>query len=185
MKNIIFLIATIIFGTTSLNAQDNKNRELTKDERKAIEARIDSIKHVKAEQAIDDSAFVLEADLVTFKRGRTAHVTSNTNFVAVHGGEASVQVAFNVPWPGTNGLGGITVDGYISKYEKKKDKNGNVYLEMYVNGRGISAQVLITLWKGTNNASVSVMQNFNSGRISLDGVLVPIEESNVFKGVAL
>lgn len=185
MKNIIFLIAAIILGTLNINAQEGNRRELTKKERKAIEARIDSIKNAKAEQAINDSAFVLEADLVTFKRGRTAHVTSNTNFVAVNGGEASVQVAFNVPWPGFNGLGGITVDGYISKYEKKKDKKGNIYLEMNVSGRGISAQVFITLWSGSNKASVNIMQNFHSGRISLDGVIVPKEESDVFKGVAL
>ncbi len=185
MKRIIFLITAIIAVVTSLNAQDDGERKLTKKERKAIEARIDSMKHAKAEQAINDSAFVLEADLVTFKRGRTAHVTSNTNFVAIIGNEASIQVAFNVPWPGFNGLGGITLDGYISRLKKNKDKDGNLYLEMGVNGRGISAQVFITLWNGSNKATVNVMQNFHSGKITLDGVIVPAEESEVFKGTAL
>ena len=185
MKKIIFLITAIIAATTAGYAQDDNGRKLTKQERKAQEALIDSMMNATADKAIDDSAFVLEADQVTFKRGYTAHVTSNTNFVAVNGGEASVQVAFNVPWPGFNGLGGITVDGYISRYEKTKDKKGNVYLKMGVNGRGISAQVFITLWAGSNKATVSVQQNFYSGRITLDGVIVPLENSDVFKGVAL
>ena len=56
---------------------------------------------------------------------------------------------------------------------------------MNVSGRGISAQVFITLWSGSNKASVNIMQDFHSGRISLDGVIVSKEESDVFKGVAL
>ena len=185
MKKVIFLITALVIAAVSGYAQDDNGRKPTKQERKAQEARIDSMKSTMAEKAIEDSAFVLEADQVTFKRGYTAYVTSNTNFVAVCGGRASVQVAFNVPWPGFNGLGGITVDGYISRYEKTKDKKGNVYLKMGVNGRGISAQVFLTLWAGSNKATVSVQQNFYSGRITLDGEIVPIEYSGVFKGVAL
>ena len=185
MKRIIFLITAIIAVVTSLNAQDDGERKLTKKERKAIEARIDSMKHAKAEQAINDSAFVLEANLVTFKRGQTAHVTSNTNFVAIIGNEASIQVAFNVPWPGFNGLGGITLEGSVSGYKKTTDKKGNIYIQANVNGVGISAQVFITLWNGGNQATASIQQNFRSGRITLDGDTVPLEESNIFQGTAI
>ena len=37
-----------------------------------------------------------------------------------------VQVAFNVPFSGPNGLGGITVDGNASNYKVKTDKKGNI-----------------------------------------------------------
>ena len=92
MKKIIFLITALVIAAASGYAQDDNGRKPTKQERKAQEARIDSMKSTMAEKAIEDSAFVLEADQVTFKRGYTAHVTSNTNFVAVCGGRASVQV---------------------------------------------------------------------------------------------
>ena len=105
--------------------------------------------------------------------------------MSVCGDRAVVQVAFNVPWSGFNGMGGITVEGRISQYERKTDKRGNVYLTMGVLGNGISAQLFITLWAGGNKASVSVQQNFYSGRITLNGVMVPFEESEVFKGMAL
>lgn len=55
---------------------------------------------------------------------------------------------------------------------------------MSVMGKGISAMVVITLPKGSNNASVTVNPNFNSNRITLNGVLIPGEESKVFQGVA-
>ena len=161
------------------------NKKLSKQERKVLQARIDSLTFQKALSAINDTAFVVEADQVTFKRGYTVHVTSNTNFIAFCGDRAVVQVAFNVPWPGFNGLGGITVEGSVSKYKKTTDKKGNVYIQAGVQGVGISAQVFITLPNGTDKASASVQQNFYSGRITLNGNVVPLEESNVFKGKTL
>ena len=96
-----------------------------------------------------------------------------------------MQVAFNVPWPGFNGLGGITVEGSVSGYKKYSDKKGNTYIQASVNGVGISAQVFITLWNGGDKATVTVQQNFRSGKITLDGCIVPLEESNMFKGTSI
>ena len=58
----------------------------------------------RSRAGINDTAFTIEADKVEFKRGYTAHVTASTNFVAVSGSNAIVQVAFNVPVSGFNGL---------------------------------------------------------------------------------
>ena len=185
VKRMILAVATMLLVAASVSAQDDGGRKLTKKERKALQERMDSLANAEAQKAIDDTAFVIEADEVTFKRGYTAHVTSDTNFIAVCGGEAVVQVAFNVPWPGFNGLGGITVDGYINKYERTEDEKGNVYVQMSVNGRAISAQVFITLWADTDEATVSVQQNFYSGRITLNGKVVPVGESRVFKATAI
>ena len=44
-----------------------------------MEARIDSALNAEAVQAINDTAFTIEADKVEFKRGYTAHVTASTN----------------------------------------------------------------------------------------------------------
>lgn len=185
MKRILIVMIAAVFGIAAATAQDEQPRKLTKQERKALRARIDSLLFAQAEGAIMDSMFVLEADEVVFKRGYTAHVTSNTNFVAVEGDKAVVQVAFNVPWSGFNGLGGITVEGLVSKYETRTDKRGNLYVEMSVSGRGISAQVWITLMAGCNRATVTILPNFHSGRLTLNGVIVPEEDSSVFKGTTL
>ena len=160
-------------------------RELTKAERKALQARIDSLQFAEAEQAINNRAFTLEADQVVFKYGQTAYVTSNTNFISVNDDEAVVQTAFNIPISGPNGLGGVTVEGSTSDYQVKKDKKGNTYIQMGVSGRAISAQLFITLWSGGNKASVNIQQNFYSGRITLNGTMVPAEQSTVFKGTTL
>ena len=93
-----------------------------------------------------------------------------------------VQVAFNIPVPGPNGIGGITLDGNVSNYEIKKDKRGNIDVTMNVMGTGISAMVNISLYSGSNKASVTISPNFNSNRITLTGIVVPSFRSRVYKG---
>lgn len=185
MKRIIFTLIAVIFVAAGTYAQDDGQRKLTKKERKALEARMDSIDNARAVAAVGDTAFVLEADEVVFKRGYAAHVSYTTNFVAVRGSEAVVQVAFNVPWPGFNGLGGITLEGYVTQYERETDSRGNVYVTMNVSGRGISARLFITLWSYGDKATVNIQQNFHSGRLTLNGRIVPADESSVFKGTSI
>lgn len=179
------LMMTMFLLLLAGSAAAQQERELTKAEKKALQEHIDSLLFVEAEQALENRAFTLEADRVVFKYGQTAYVTSNTNFVSVKDNRAVVQVAFNIPVSGPNGLGGVTVEGSFSDYDLSKDKKGNLNLSINVMGTGISARVDIILFKGSNKASVNITPNFNSNRMTLNGVIVPIEKSTVFKGRSL
>ena len=174
----LFMLLTLMAG----NVHAQEFEKLTGAERKAIQEKLDSLMYVEAEKAISYKDFTLEADKVEFKYGQTAFVNSNTNFVSVTGDKSVVQVAFNVPVSGPNGIGGITLDGNISNYEVKKDKKGNINVSMNVMGTGISALVNISLYSGSNKASVTITPNFNSNRLTLTGVIVPSSSSRVFKG---
>lgn len=178
-KMVSILICVLALMVGHIQAQEV---ELTKEEKKALQEKIDSIQHAEAVEAINAKKFTLEADQVVFKYGQTAYVTSNTNFVSVDGEDAVVQVAFNIPVAGPNGLGGVTVDGKVSSYEVKTDKRGTLYLSMNVMGTGISARLDISMPKGTNNATVTITPNFNSNRLTLNGVILPAFKSSVFKG---
>ena len=87
----------VIMALSVVAGQAQETRELTRQEKKEMQARLDSLLHVEAEEAVNARAFTLEADKVMFKYGETAYVTSTTNFVSVKGDDAVVQVAFNVP----------------------------------------------------------------------------------------
>lgn len=178
-KMVSILICALALMVGHIQAQEV---ELTKEEKKALQEKIDSIQHAEAVEAINAKKFTLEADQVVFKYGQTAYVTSNTNFVSVDGEDAVVQVAFNIPVAGPNGLGGVTVDGKVSSYEMRTDKRGTLYLSMNVMGTGISARLDISMPKGTNNATVTITPNFNSNRLTLNGVILPAFKSSVFKG---
>ena len=105
--------------------------------------------------------------------------------VSVNKDDAVVQVAFNVPFSGPNGIGGVTVQGSVSGYKIQTDKKGTTQVSMSVTGIGISAQIWITMYKGSHEASVEILPNFNSRRLTLNGVILPLHKSTVFQGRTL
>ncbi len=182
MKKVILLTLVALFCCAGYSQAQTAEKKMNRQEKKEAQKAMEQALFEEAKQAIENKTFTLEADRVIFKRGRSAFVSSNTNFVMVDGDRASVQVAFNIPVSGPNGLGGVTVDGNVSGYKIKTDKKGTIYLSMSVMGVGISAQVSITLPNGSNNATVDIRPNFNPNRLTLSGTLLPLEQSNVFKG---
>ena len=164
--------------------QTEQTRSADRERAKREQAVADSLAHLKALRSLDRLDFALEADRLTLRRGRVVFVSSDTNFVTLSGDMATVQVA---PFMGggPNGIGGITLEGHASNIRVRTDKRGNTTFSMNVFGRGISATLSIRLPAGSNRASVSIDPNFSSDRIQLTGVLVPLDESRVFKGSAL
>lgn len=195
MKKLVFsIVAMLMIAVGGASAQDiydvqGKNsvepeeKVLSRQERKMLQERIDSMQWATAMEAINDTAFVLEADQVIFKYGQRAYVSSTTNFVSVYKRDATLQVAFNVPAAGPNGMGGITLDGMVTSYKVSTSKKGDmVNIDMNVSGVGISSHLFISMFRGSNKAQVDVLPNFNSHRISLSGRILPADQSFVVKG---
>lgn len=193
MKKIVLLLAVLLFGAGSMMAQQDKSAEKAakqaeKEAKKAEKAAKKAAEEAEANalfeqavQALKNKDFVLEADRIEFKRGSFVYVTPNTNFVSVKGEKATIQLAFNTPAAGPNGIGGITVDGTTSGVQMKTDKKETL-CTMNVQGVAVSARVTFRMAKGTNKCTATVSPNFNSNRISFTGNLYPSSESNVFKG---
>ena len=194
MKRVLSLMvvfALVLGSMTNLNAQDSKaaekakkeaERKEKKEERQAKDAAMDEAAFNNAMQAITNKSFVLEANTVQPINGMVYYVNSNTNFVSLNNGQAMVQIASNSPYPGPNGLGGITVQGSASNIQVKQENNGNVYLSMSVQGIFISATVNLVLYSGSSNASVTVDPNFSGNNLTMTGTLLPYSQSNVFQG---
>ncbi|WP_289601162.1 DUF4251 domain-containing protein, partial [Parabacteroides goldsteinii] len=167
MKRIVSFIVVftlVMGGMTHVQAQSKAvekaekklEREAKKEAREAKDAIMDEQEFNTAMQAITNQSFVLEANSVQPMNGQVYYVNSNTNFVSLNDGQAMVQIASNSPYPGPNGLGGVTVQGSASNIQTKQDKNGNVYLSMSVQGVFISATVNLVLMNGSNKATVTV-----------------------------
>jgi hypothetical protein len=154
-------------------------------EDRQLQALADSVASVQARAALRNQDFVLEADNVQFRNGSTVFVNSNTNFIAVKGNRAVVQISPSNFAAGPNGVGGVTVDGIISGQEIRTDKKGRVTYSMNVTGIGINAEVEIYMYPGSNRASATVYPNFNSNTVWLQGDIVPYENSNVIEGSSL
>ena len=191
MKRIITLITLVLVSASTLMYAQRSSetrqaeRKAQREAQKAREKAENERNYAIAVQALKEGKFVLEADQLVFKRGRSAFVSSTTNFVLMDGEHASVQIAANNALAGPNGIGGITVDGSRKEMKITTDKKGNVNCSFSVQGIGMSAQVYITLTNGGNNASARISPNFNSNTLTLNGVLVSSSQSNVYKGRAL
>lgn len=149
---------------------------------KTIAAIADNISYNDAVEALKSKQFVLEADKVIFRNGYAAYVNTNTNFVMEDNDKSTVQVAFNNGFSGPNGIGGVTVEGMASHNRMQVDKKGNVNYSFSTMGSGLSARIVITLYAGGNNARVDVLPNFSSNTLSLTGKIIPLDQSNFFKG---
>ena len=167
MKKFIALVALVLVSaSTMMYAQESNaaaRRAERKAERDAERAKLraeeevqDMVAYQQAVQALKNKQFVLEAN--------------------------QVQTAFNTPYPGPNGIGGVTVDGNSSDMKMNIDKKGNVNCSFSVQGIGISAQVFINMSSGNNTASVSISPNFSNNNLTLNGNIVPLDQSNIFKG---
>ena len=181
----IVVLAVAMCGMTQVMAQKSitkeakkVEREIKKQERLAQDAVEGQEEFNAAVQAINNQSFVLEANNIQ----PIFYVNSNTNFVSLNDGQAMVQIASNSPYPGPNGLGGITVQGSASNIQTKQDDKGNVYLNMNVQGVFISATVSLMLTNGTNNATVTVDPNFSGRNLRMTGTLLPYSQSNIFQG---
>lgn len=110
--NRLFLFMTILVLGVPVYAQSEKRID-TKEKQENVNSRElkkqlaaiqDSINYKNAVSALEKSNFVLEADQLLFKRGGTAFVSSNTNFVSLSDNRAIVQVApFNGGGPNGGG----------------------------------------------------------------------------------
>ena len=185
----IVVLAVAMCGMTQVMAQKSitkeakkVEREIKKQERLAQDAVEDQEEFNAAVQAINNQSFVLEANNIQPMNGQVFYVNSNTNFVSLNDGQAMVQIASNSPYPGPNGLGGVTVQGSASNIQTKQDKNGNVYLSMSVQGVFISATVNLVLMNGSNKATVTVDPNFSGRDLTMTGTLVSYAQSNIFQG---
>lgn len=193
MKKSITFVALLMvasFGTTSLaqDAQTTKTRKELRDEKraqyKAEEKLMNELDYQNAVNAINNQQFVVEADQLILRNGQNVFVNSGTNFLLVNKEKGTVQVAFNTALSGPNGIGGVTVDGGISGMKTETDKHGNINCSFSIMGAGISAQIFVTLYYGSNDANVTVSPNFNSNELSMSGELVSIDDSTIFKGYA-
>lgn len=136
MKRIITLITLVLVSASTLMYAQSSNetrraeRKAQREAQKAREKAENERNYAIAVQALKEGKFVLEADQLVFKRGRSAFVSSTTNFVMMDGEHASVQIAANSALAGPNGIGGITVDGSRKEMKITTEQKGKRELQL-------------------------------------------------------
>jgi len=173
MKKITLSIAVLLFAIAA-SAQDKV--PLTKQEKKALrqeqKRQSEIILARNTSEALKSGCFVLKADQLRGRGGYLMSVNPTTNFVAVEGEEAYVQIA-SATGIGYNGLGGVTLRGKITSFEiEQGNKHGSYTIMMNTVGTGGMLTIVMNINKTGEMASASVHTNWGS-RLEMNGALVP------------
>jgi len=159
----------------------NETEQEVKEREKRLRELNDKTAFMKAENSLKRGYFVLLADNVQVGNMGYRHydINSNSNFVLVQQDGGIVQVAFNTGNPGANGLGGITCRGKISNQRITTDKKGNVQMSYHLMGSNVSADVHITLYKGSSRAVAIINPTMRGPQITIYGNIQPYRNRNL------
>ncbi len=182
------ILAALYFGISfNLSGQEEvytkkEQKQIQKQERQAAKEAENELLRIKTESMLQLHRFVLEADYLSDKSGKRAAVNSTINFIRVDSLKLVMQLGSNYG-VGYNGVGGITIEGSVTKYdlkiiEGKKGKSYNLML-MVMSSTGNYDITLLINDIGSTDATI---RNNTSGMLRYYGRLVPIEASKVYKG---
>lgn len=182
MRAIVICFIILIYGFSSSLAQEQK--KLSKKEKKELKARQLEEQKQAIVDLLESKSWVIEAHTVYDRYNQSYQLNPTINFVGVKNDEGALQLGFNglIGW---NGVGGVTIDGKVTRYEvkdEKKDKTPTVVLRFQ--GRGIGSATINVAVNTSGQATARVSGDFGE-RISFSGLIKSLEESVVYKGQSL
>lgn len=181
MKRLIMLLALVLVIGGALAQETKEDRRAAKKARKAEKERIALENTEQLRLICATKMWVLEANTLYGRSGASFMLTPNINFVGFDGEFSSIQLSFNdlVGW---NGVGGVTLDGKISKMEiKSKEGKPGFTINASVQNRGGG---LVTMtFRVSSDGNTRVDMNGSWGeKLGFQGYIVPLSQTSVYKG---
>ena len=182
MRILVFCISFLFITISVSIAQENK--KLSRKDRKELKKQ----QQIEQKKAILDllysETWVIEAHTVFDRYNQSYQLNPTINFVGIKGEEGALQLGFDglIGW---NGVGGLTIDGKITKYEIKEGKeNSSPTVNLRFQGRGVGSAIINITVNSSGQATARVNGDFGD-RITFSGMIKSIEESSVYKGQSL
>jgi len=191
----ILLIAIFVASVTQVVAQNDpygkpllskkEERQLAKEkkiaEKKAEEAQMLLI----TKELIKSRQFVLEADYIAGRTGNRQPSNSLLNFILVDSLESTFQLGNNFGLM-YNGVGGITVDGTVTKFElsERVTKRGTTFYIAMMLSSALGNYDIYWWINPSGNAEATVRGSF-SGSITYSGKIKPLKKSRIYKGSSI
>lgn len=182
MRIIVFFIVIFLVNANYIIAQEEK--KLSKKERKELKKQQQIEKKQAIMALLDSKSWVIEAHTVFDRYNQSYQLNPSINFVGIKDDEGALQLGFNglIGW---NGVGGITIDGSVTKYEVKEGKgNSSPTVNLRFQGRGIGSATINLTVNTSGQATARVNGDFGD-RITFSGMIKSLEESIVYKGQSL
>lgn len=185
MKKFVFVLVIIVIAAGA--AAQDPGRLSKKEQRKLIReenARIEKEEMARFALLVDNmvksATFVLEADMLFDRYGQSTPVQSNINFLMVDSVYGVIQVG-SPYYLGRNGVGGVTLEGPVTRYEQSKNEKRSTYSVQYDLRSSFGSYNVSISIAPSGRAEARVSGNF-SGSLRYSGRLVHPSASRVYKG---
>lgn len=178
-KSTLIMAFLLALGAGTASAQDSADQ---KKSRKEIRAERLRESRERLAQLTKDSTLILEANILRNRYQNSFPVTGD-NFILINGERVVLQTASS--WgPGFNGLGGITLQGRITRYEYDIDEKGPISILADVTLGGAGFATLRIHISADGSATATYYDNWG-GRVTFAGIAGDPGDSRVFEGMPL
>jgi hypothetical protein len=183
MKTMRFKIVSLFFIIGLLGISLNSNsqeRKLSRQELKEVRKAQLTTNFYLLDSLLRSKTFVLEANFLQNKYGDRINVTPNLNFIKLDESTGVLQTG-SVYGMGFNGVGGVTAEGSIGRwniYRDVKNLSFRLQFSLFTNIGTYDVSMII----GSDNRATATITGLGPGRLSWQGYLVTLENSRVFKG---
>lgn len=182
----MLLAVALSFSATSLTAQSDKREEkrLERAEKKKIREQQYATNKEGFLSLVNERSFVIEANALYGRYMNRYEVIPSTNFVKVEGDIVTLQTAHGFS-QGYNGLGGVTINGKITRYEiKESEKNHSLQIAMAFTSPALGHCTLNMNIAADGTASARIRDNWG-GRAVFSGEIISLDTSSVFEGMSI
>lgn len=185
MKKIKLFLSAIMclaMSATAVAQETVDLEKMTKEERKAYEAKQGAIEHDAAVQALKSGNWMLiveqRDDIILSEREKTI------NFLIVENGEDVLFQTGSESSSGNNVLGGVTVDSKLKTDKTKIEEkpNGEVKAKYEGTGTYMSCRLNVKIAKKDGYTEVSLSDNRCGVNVDLRGILQPLNKAKVKVG---
>ena len=177
---LVVLIALLGASVFSLKAQELPDTVYY--DKKVRKAQEQMAQRARTWKVLEERQFVLESYTIRNSYNQSLAVSPATNFVLFDSTRCVIQLA-HPQYIGVNGLGGITLDGEVERYELKEKRDGKaMVLNVTVHNTGYGSMT-ITLTVSGNGYGTASVNTVQGGRIKFQGNVVRLDESIVFEGI--
>jgi hypothetical protein len=177
--NMVSLFCILGFFLISLNS-NSQDIKLSRQERKEARKAQMAANFNVLDSLLNEKSFVLEADYLQNGYGYRVPVVSGLNFIEVNNSYGILQTGSNFRM-GYNGVGGVTAEGIIGKWEVSKDFKKMSYTMQFSLLTNIGHYDVFMTVSSDNHATATIT-GLGPGRLTWDGHLETINNSRVFKG---
>lgn len=174
------LFTTLAAWSQDVTMDSKTQKEMLRQQKKAARAEEKAQKALIVEMMVRHATFVLEADMLYNKYGNGTPVSSNINFVASDSLSGILQVGSGL-YLGSNGVGGVTVEGRIIAYEYTYNAKRGYYNITYSLATATGTYDIVMSVSADGRADATIRSNW-PGSLRYSGKLVLPGQSKVYKG---